>query len=173
MLCVSVLVTDHHLPGAQLPEADVILNPNQADDSFASKSLAGVGVVFYLLVALRRRLRELDWFKQHSLYEPNLAEYLDIVALGTVADVVPLDRNNRILVNEGLKRIRARCCVQGITALLDVAERNPVNLVAADLGFAIANLPSHTLEPPKWPKCNTKMMGTKSAQIPNQAVDSL
>ena len=134
---VKVLVTDHHLPGAQLPEADVILNPNQPDDSFASKSLAGVGVVFYLMVALRRRLRELGWFSQHSLQEPNLADYLDIVALGTVADVVPLDRNNRILVNEGLKRIRARCCVQGINALLEVAERNPENLVASDLGFAI------------------------------------
>ena len=134
---VKVLVTDHHLPGAQLPEADVILNPNQPDDSFASKSLAGVGVVFYLMVALRRRLRELGWFSQHSLQEPNLADYLDIVALGTVADVVPLDRNNRILVNEGLKRIRARCCVQGINALLEVAERTPENLVASDLGFAI------------------------------------
>ena len=134
---VKVLVTDHHLPGEKLPQADVILNPNQPGDNFGSKSLAGVGVVFYLLVALRRRLRSHNWFVDHGLQEPNLAEYLDIVALGTVADVVPLDRNNRILVNEGLKRIRARCCVPGLAALLQVAERNPETLVASDLGYAI------------------------------------
>ena len=100
---VKVLVTDHHLPGEKLPDADVIVNPNQPEDGFSSKSLAGVGVVFYLLVALRRQLREINWFEQEGIQEPNLADYLDIVALGTVADVVPLDRNNRILVNEGLK----------------------------------------------------------------------
>ena len=134
---VKVLVTDHHLPGEKLPDADVIVNPNQPEDGFSSKSLAGVGVVFYLLVALRRQLREINWFEQEGIQEPNLADYLDIVALGTVADVVPLDRNNRILVNEGLKRIRAGCCVPGIAALLQVANKNPKSLVASDLGFAI------------------------------------
>jgi single-stranded-DNA-specific exonuclease len=134
---VKVLVTDHHLPGEKLPDADVIVNPNQPEDGFSSKSLAGVGVVFYLLVALRRQLREINWFEQEGIQEPNLADYLDIVALGTVADVVPLDRNNRILVNEGLKRIRAGCCVPGIAALLQVANKNPESLVASDLGFAI------------------------------------
>ena len=134
---IKVLVTDHHLPGACLPEADAIVNPNQHDDAFPSKSLAGVGVVFYLLSALRKKLRDSGWFTQQAIQQPNMADYLDIVALGTVADVVPLDRNNRILVNEGIRRIRAGRCINGITALLQVAGRNPARLIASDLGFSV------------------------------------
>ena len=134
---VAVLVTDHHLPGERLPEADVIVNPNQPGDRFPSKSLAGVGVVFYLLAALRRRLRQQGWFRDRGIREPNLADLLDLVALGTVADVVPLDHNNRILVHQGLQRIRAGRCVAGIRALVEISRRRLPNLVAADLGFAI------------------------------------
>jgi len=134
---IKVLITDHHLPGSQLPAADAIVNPNQAGDQFESKALAGVGVIFYVLSALRKQLREMNWFQQRSIAEPNMADYLDIVALGTIADVVPLDRNNRILVNEGIKRIRAGRCVKGIRALLEAAQRNPARLVSADLGFAV------------------------------------
>ncbi len=133
---VRVLVTDHHLPGASLPAADVIVNPNQPGDTFPSKHLAGVGVIFYVMLALRAHLRELNWFAQHGIAEPNLAHYLDLVALGTVADVVPLDQNNRILVAQGLARIRAQRCCAGITALLTVARREPGHITAADLGFA-------------------------------------
>ena len=134
---IKVLVTDHHLPGLQLPDADAIVNPNQADDQFESKALAGVGVIFYVLSALRKHLRETGWFQQQGISEPGMADYLDIVALGTIADVVPLDRNNRILVSEGIRRIRAGRCVKGITALLEAAQRNPARLVSADLGFAV------------------------------------
>jgi single-stranded-DNA-specific exonuclease len=134
---IKVLITDHHLPGLQLPDADAIVNPNQPHDQFESKSLAGVGVIFYVLSALRKQLREMGWFEQKGISEPNMADYLDIVALGTVADVVPLDRNNRILVNEGIKRIRAGRCVKGISALLEAAQRNPARLVSTDLGFAV------------------------------------
>lgn len=134
---VDVLVTDHHLQGETLPDANVILNPNQQGDEFESKALAGVGVVFYLLIALRKQLRQLGWFEENKINEPNLAEYLDIVALGTVADVVPLDKNNRILVKEGLRRIRAGQCVKGITALLEASGREPTQIIASDLGFAI------------------------------------
>ncbi len=134
---IQVLVTDHHLQGEKLPDANVILNPNQQGDEFKSKALAGVGVVFYLLIALRQKLRQLNWFKQKDILEPNLAEYLDIVALGTVADVVPLDRNNRILVKEGLRRICAGQCIKGITALLETSGRNPARIVASDLGFSV------------------------------------
>ncbi|MDH5642461.1 MAG: single-stranded-DNA-specific exonuclease RecJ, partial [Nitrospira sp.] len=133
---VRVLVTDHHLPGEQLPAADVIVNPNQPGDEFPSKNLAGVGVIFYVMLALRAYLRELDWFKQRGLAEPNLAQHLDLVALGTVADVVPLDHNNRILVSQGLARIRAHKCCPGIHALLTVARRELAHVTAADLGFA-------------------------------------
>ena len=133
---IEVLVTDHHLPGAQLPDAAVILNPNLPDCEFPSKALAGVGVMFYLLMALRRRLRELDWFMSHSLPELHLGKYLDLVALGTVADVVPLDRNNRILVEAGLQRIRRGNARPGIAALLAVAGREAGTCVASDLGFA-------------------------------------
>ncbi len=123
-------------PVPTLPDADVIVNPNLPGDAFPSKALAGVGVAFYVMLALRARLREADWFAQQQLAEPNLARWLDLVALGTVADVVPLDRNNRILVQQGLQRIRAGRCVPGIRALLEAGGRNPARAVAADLGFA-------------------------------------
>lgn len=134
---IQVLVTDHHLPGRELPAAQAIVNPNQLGDNFPSKNLAGVGVIFYLMMALRTYLREQGWFAERNLAEPNLAQLLDLVALGTVADVVPLDHNNRILVAQGLSRIRAGkgCC--GIQALIEVAKRNASRLVSADLGFAI------------------------------------
>ncbi|HKT31999.1 MAG TPA: single-stranded-DNA-specific exonuclease RecJ [Gammaproteobacteria bacterium] len=135
---MRVLVTDHHLPGATLPEADAILNPNLPDDGFPSKCLAGVGVTFYLLLALRAHLRESGWFTQRAIPEPNLAEFLDIVALGTVADLVPLDHNNRVLVAQGLARIRAGQCVPGIQALLHTARRELARVTAADLGYAVA-----------------------------------
>jgi len=134
---MRVLVTDHHLPGAQLPEADAIVNPNLPGDAFPSKHLAGVGVAFYVMVALRARLRATGWFVARGLPEPHLASLLDLVALGTVADVVPLDHNNRILVEQGLRRIRSGRCVPGIGALLQVGNRNPARAVASDLGFAV------------------------------------
>lgn len=135
---VKVLVTDHHLAGNELPNADAIVNPNQPGCSFPSKALAGVGVAFYLLLALRAALREQHYFTERQLSEPNLAELLDLVALGTVADVVPLDSNNRILVHQGLMRIRSGKCRPGIQALIDVANRNAVKLTASDFGFALA-----------------------------------
>ncbi|AUM11833.1 single-stranded-DNA-specific exonuclease RecJ [Ketobacter alkanivorans] len=134
---IKVLVTDHHLPAAELPQADAIVNPNQPGCPFPSKNLAGVGVAFYLMTALRTRLKQLNWFQRQGLAEPNMADYLDIVALGTVADVVPLDRNNRILVHHGLARMRAGRCRPGIKALVEVAKRRLPNLVATDLGFAV------------------------------------
>ncbi|MFC1685041.1 single-stranded-DNA-specific exonuclease RecJ [Pseudomonadota bacterium] len=134
---VPVLVTDHHLPGDELPAAAAIVNPNQPGDTFPSKNLAGVGVIFYAMLALRTRLREQGWFEQRAIAEPNLAELLDLVALGTVADLVPLDHNNRILVQQGLRRIRAGRCCAGIEALLENARRNPRRTVASDLGFAV------------------------------------
>ncbi|HSO80989.1 single-stranded-DNA-specific exonuclease RecJ [Thiocapsa sp.] len=133
-LGIPVLVTDHHLPGEQLPDAAAILNPNQLDCSFPSKHLAGVGVVFYLLVAARARLREQGWFGADRP-EPNLADLLDLVALGTVADVVTLDRNNRILVEQGLRRIRAGRCSPGVRALLTIGGRDPSRTTATDLAF--------------------------------------
>jgi single-stranded-DNA-specific exonuclease len=133
---IEVLVTDHHLPGEQLPDAAVIVNPNQAGCNFPSKALAGVGVMFYLLLALRTRLRDLDWFASRGLEVPHLGAFLDLVALGTVADVVPLDHNNRILVEGGLARIRSGRARPGINALLSVAGRDPAAVVASDLGFA-------------------------------------
>lgn len=134
---IVTLVTDHHLAGRELPDAAVIVNPNQPDCTFASKALAGVGVIFYVMLALRALLRERNWFTQQSIAEPNLATYLDLVALGTVADVVPLDRNNRILVEGGLQRIRSGHARPGIQALLEVAGRQPQAIVASDLGFAV------------------------------------
>ncbi|MCW2481495.1 single-stranded-DNA-specific exonuclease RecJ [Candidatus Symbiopectobacterium sp. NZEC135] len=134
---IQVLVTDHHLPGETLPAADAMINPNLRDCAFPSKSLAGVGVTFYLMMALFVRLRDSGWFSQKGLAEPKLAELLDLVALGTVADVVPLDANNRILVSQGLNRIRAGKCRPGIRALLEIANRDASQLVASDLGFAI------------------------------------
>ncbi|WGE55591.1 single-stranded-DNA-specific exonuclease RecJ [Actinobacillus equuli subsp. equuli] len=132
---IKVLVTDHHLPAESLPNADAMVNPNLADCTFPSKSLAGVGVAFYVMLALRGRMRELGCFKEK---EPNLAELLDLVALGTVADVVPLDHNNRILVHQGLNRIRSGHCRAGIRALAEVSKRDLSALQASDLGFAIA-----------------------------------
>lgn len=135
-LGIATLITDHHLAGRELPQATVIVNPNQPGCEFPSKALAGVGVIFYTLLALRAALRARGWFAQRA--EVNLAQYLDLVALGTVADVVPLDRNNRILVAEGLRRIRAGRCRPGILALLAVASRPYTHVVASDLGFAVA-----------------------------------
>jgi len=136
-LNIQVLITDHHLQGNELPAAAAIVNPNQKEDVFPSKNLAGVGVIFYVMLALRARLREQGWFASRGLSEPNLAQVLDLVALGTVADVVVLDQNNRVLVNQGLKRIRAGQSCAGIRALLEVARRSPERLVATDLGFAL------------------------------------
>ncbi len=134
---IRVLVTDHHLQGHELPAAAAIVNPNQQGDEFPSKNLAGVGVIFYVMLALRAVLREMAWFEEQEKKEPNLAELLDLVALGTVADVVPLDHNNRILVGQGLARIRAGKCNAGISALIAVAKRNASTLAATDLGFAL------------------------------------
>ncbi|MDJ0741206.1 MAG: single-stranded-DNA-specific exonuclease RecJ [Gammaproteobacteria bacterium] len=133
----EVIVTDHHLAGPVLPDADAIVNPNLPDNAFPSKALAGVGVIFYVMLGLRSRLRATGWFTARRLTEPNLAAYLDLVALGTVADVVPLDHNNRILVHQGLARIRAGHCRPGITALLRVAGRQAHRVQATDLGFAV------------------------------------
>ena len=132
---IEVLITDHHLPGAQLPDANVIVNPNLAGSCFGSRSLAGVGVAFYVMAAVRRAL---DRGGTISNAMPGVAELLDLVALGTVADVVPLDANNRVLVAQGLKRIRAGRCVPGIRALLALAGRAAADLTAADLAFGVA-----------------------------------
>ena len=136
-LGIEVIITDHHLPGDCLPNATAIINPNQPGCSFPSKSLAGVGVAFYLLSGLRAKLRDEGWFIDKSLSEPNLAHWLDLVALGTVADVVPLDQVNRIFVYQGLLRIRSGHSRPGIRALLQISGKNPQKLMASDLGFAI------------------------------------
>ena len=136
-LGLKVLITDHHLAAEQLPVADAIVNPNQPGCEFLSKNLAGVGVAFYLMLALRAELNQRGWFERQQLAVPNLAELLDIVALGTVADVVPLDSNNRILVHQGLQRIRSDKCRPGIQALMEVAGRDKSKLVASDLGFVV------------------------------------
>ncbi len=135
---LRVLITDHHLPGAELPAADAIVNPNQPDCGFPSKHLAGVGVIFYLLSRLHTRLKDADWYARQGLREPSMADYLDLVALGTVADVVPLDANNRVLVFQGLARIRAGRCRPGISALLAVAGKAQGQVVASDLAFQVA-----------------------------------
>ncbi len=134
-LGIDVVVTDHHLPGQQLPDAAVIVNPNQPGDTFASKSLAGVGVMFYVMLALRAELRARGTFS--GGFEPNLADLLDLVALGTVADVVKLDHNNRILVEQGLARIRAGRCCKGMAALLSVGGRDASRASTYDLGFVL------------------------------------
>ncbi|RRV08214.1 single-stranded-DNA-specific exonuclease RecJ [Pseudomonas sp. v388] len=134
---LSVLVTDHHLPGHELPAADAIVNPNQPGCTFPSKSLAGVGVIFYVLMALRARLRDTGWFERNQRAQPNLGELLDLVALGSVADVVPLDANNRILVHQGLMRIRAGRARPGLRAILEVARREPSRITSTDLGFIL------------------------------------
>ncbi|MEO8401755.1 MAG: single-stranded-DNA-specific exonuclease RecJ [Gammaproteobacteria bacterium] len=135
---IKVIITDHHLPADTLPLADAIVNPNQPGDLFASKNMAGVGVIFYVMLALRRYLSEKNWFQQRGIPEPNMSRLLDLVALGTVADVVALDQNNRILVYQGLRRIRAGHCIPGIAALLEISGKNQSRLMAADLGFAVA-----------------------------------
>lgn len=132
---LKVLVTDHHLPGPELPAADAIVNPNQPGCEFPSKALAGVGVIFYVLMALRARLRSLGWYA--SKPQPNIGELLDLVALGSVADVVPLDANNRILVHQGLERIRAGRARPGIKAILEVARRDHSRITSTDLGFIL------------------------------------
>ena len=131
----SVLVTDHHLPGDTLPDADAIVNPNLAGDPFPSKALAGVGVVFYLLLALRRHLREAGAFGNG---EPDLSCLLDLVAVGTVADLVPLDYNNRLLVSAGLRRLRQGLCQPGLRALAEAAGKDLATLTAGDIGFGLA-----------------------------------
>lgn len=156
---IQVIVTDHHLPGPTLPDADAIVNPNLMDiekcghgsplcdrcaqdarmnKDFPSKALAGVGVMFYLLLALRARLRDNGWFIEREIAEPDLSVLLDLVALGTVADLVPLDYNNRILVEAGLRRIRAGRACAGIAALLESGGRDFRRVVATDLGFFVA-----------------------------------
>lgn len=132
---LKVLVTDHHLPGTELPAADAIVNPNQPGCAFPSKALAGVGVIFYVLIALRARLNSLGRY-EHS-QAPNIAELLDLVALGSVADVVPLDANNRILVHQGLERIRAGRARPGLKAILEVAKRDHTRITSTDLGFIL------------------------------------
>lgn len=132
---MQVLITDHHLPGSQTPEAACIVNPNQHGCAFLSKNLAGVGVMFYCLLGLRAELREQGAYQ--SKPEPNLTELLDLVALGTVADLVRLDENNRILVEQGLRRVRAGVCSHGISAILKVAGREPSKVMAQDLGFYV------------------------------------
>lgn len=135
---MKVLVTDHHLAGETLPGAEAIINPNQPGDDFPSKNLAGVGVCFYLLLGLRQALREQNWFEQQGLKQPNVSDWLDLVALGTVADVVPLDQLNRTLVNLGLKRMRQRRACAGILALTHIAGRDAANLASPDLAFSVA-----------------------------------
>ncbi|HUL46751.1 MAG TPA: single-stranded-DNA-specific exonuclease RecJ [Steroidobacteraceae bacterium] len=132
---IDVLITDHHLPGAELPDANVIVNPNLAGSRFGSRALAGVGVAFYIMAALERRLAQIGGSDARP---PVVAQLLDLVALGTVADLVPLDANNRVLVAQGLKRIRAGRCVAGIRALLAIAGRGAADLTAADLAFGVA-----------------------------------
>lgn len=135
---IEVLVTDHHLPAATLPAANAIVNPNLAGDRFPSKALAGVGVMFCLLVALRAQLRDSGWFTGRTPAVPDLGALLDLVALGTVADLVPLDFNNRVLVEAGIRRIRNGSACPGVQALLQVSGRDPATVVSSDLGYAVA-----------------------------------
>ena len=137
-LGMDVIVTDHHLAGAVLPEAAAIVNPNQPGCEFPAKSTCGVGVIFYLLIALRRTLNANGWFESKKIAQPNLASLLDLVALGTVADVVALEYNNRTLVYQGLQRIRAGQARAGLLALIEISGRKRETLVASDLGFAVA-----------------------------------
>ena len=134
---IDVIITDHHLPGDKLPAALALVNPNLIDSTFSSKSMAGVGVAYYVLSWVRQELRSRDWFQQTQREEPNLAQYLDLVALGTVADVVPLDRNNRVLVHNGLLRMQRGFTRPGIRALAAVGKRDLSSISAQDLGFAI------------------------------------
>ena len=135
---IDVLVTDHHLPAETLPSACVIVNPNQVGDNFASKAIAGVGVIFYVMWALRRYLHDSGWFVVQNIEPPNMAQFLDLVAFGTVADVVGLDHNNRILIHQGLLQIRHGLCRPGVRALIEVASKQCENLRESDIGFAVA-----------------------------------
>ena len=137
-LGIKTVITDHHLPGDVVPAATAIVNPNQIGCAFPSKALAGVGVSFYLLSAVRKVLRQKSWFEQKQLSEPLLADYLDLVALGTIADVVPFDKNNRVLVNEGIRRMRAGKVRPGIRALLAVSGTNFKKLISRDIAFGVA-----------------------------------
>lgn len=137
-LGIDVLITDHHLPAETIPNACAIVNPNQPGCAFPSKSIAGVGVIFYVMLALRRHLSNTQWFNELNIPEPNMASFLDLVALGTVADVVGLDQNNRIMVNQGMARIRQGQCREGIKALIEISGRECSRLRESDLGFAIA-----------------------------------
>lgn len=135
---LKVVITDHHLQAASLPVADAVVNPQQNGDQFPSKNLAGVGVIFYVMLALRHYLRSQDWFETNNLAVPNMRQFLDLVALGTIADLVSLDRNNRLLVTQGLQWIKAGKARPGIYALLKLAKREVDYLVASDLSFSIA-----------------------------------
>ena len=137
-LGIDVLITDHHLPDKQLPSACAIVNPNCREDKFPSKCLSGVGVAFYLMLAFRAELKKMNWFEQGGFNYPNMAKFLDFVALGTVADIVPLDKNNRILVHQGLQRIRVGQAHEGVLALLEVSGRKRETLRSTDLSFAIS-----------------------------------
>jgi single-stranded-DNA-specific exonuclease len=137
-LGIDVIITDHHLPPIILPDANAIINPNLEGCEFPSKNLAGVGVCFYLFSALKTHLEYLNYFEKHNISVPDLRELLDLVALGTVADVVKLDQNNRILISEGLKRIRQNRCSTGILAILELTKRPVESLQASDLGFSVA-----------------------------------
>ena len=136
-LGIDVVVTDHHLPGDVLPDAFALVNPNVGGSSFGSKAMAGVGVAYYLLSWVRQALRQRQHFVSRGIDEPNMAQYLDLVALGTVADVVPLDQNNRILVHQGLLRIQRGMTRPGIAALARVGKRDLTTLSASDMGFAL------------------------------------
>ena len=131
----DVIITDHHLPGSQIPPAIAIVNPNIPECEFQSKNLAGVGVIFYVLIKVRELLDKMDWFEKHD--RPNIADWLDLVALGTVADVVKLDRNNRILVDQGLKRIRAGKIRPGVQALCEISGKDVVAISSSDLAFSL------------------------------------
>lgn len=135
---IDVLVTDHHLAGDTLPNACAIVNPNQPGDEFPSKCIAGVGVVFYVMLALRRQLSRTGWFVSQNIPEPNMAQFLDLVAFGTIADVVPLDQNNRILIHQGLVRIRQGLCRPGIKALIQASGKRFEQLRESDIGFSVA-----------------------------------
>ncbi|HAG61710.1 MAG: single-stranded-DNA-specific exonuclease RecJ [Legionellales bacterium] len=137
-LGIDVLVTDHHLPGEVLPEDCILINPSLPEDKFPSTALAGVGVIFYVMVALRSGLKDNGWFDQQQIACPKMSDYLDLVALGTVADLVPLDKNNRVLVHQGLARIRQFPVRPGLQALINVSKREAATLLTSDFGFAIA-----------------------------------
>jgi single-stranded-DNA-specific exonuclease len=137
-LDIDVIITDHHLPPNELPNANAIINPNLRGCDFPSKNLAGVGVSFYLFSSLKTHLTKQSYFEKNNIQNPDLRVLLDLVALGTVADVVKLDQNNRILVNEGIKRIRQKNCSKGILAILELTKRPIETLQASDLGFTVA-----------------------------------